>query len=83
MKDGKLHLTISSPEKELFDGEIRVVTLPGTMGSFNILANHAPIVSTLKKGTVVYELLDGSVHQIDIRGGFIEMNNNNLSVCIS
>ena len=83
MKEQKLHLNIASPEKQLFDGEIKVITLPGSAGSFNILPNHAPIVSSLKKGTIVYVLQDGSEHKVDIQGGFIEMSNGVLSVCIS
>lgn len=83
MKKRKLHLTILSPEKVLFDGKIRVATLPGTAGSFNVLVNHAPIVSTLNKGTIIYELLDGSKHTVDTRGGFVEMSNGVLSVCIA
>lgn len=46
----KLHLNIVSPEKELFNGEVESVTLPGTMGSFSILPQHAPIVSSLGTG---------------------------------
>lgn len=83
MEEQKLHLMISSPEKELFNGEIKVITLPGSAGSFNILANHAPIVSTLKQGTILYVLPNGSEHKVEVRGGFIEMSNNVLSVCIS
>ena len=52
MKD--LHLNIVSPEKEIFDGEVDSVTLPGAMGSFTILPQHAPIVSSLKAGLVSY-----------------------------
>ena len=44
----KLHLNIVSPEKELFNGEVESVTLPGTMGSFSILPQHAPIVSYIQ-----------------------------------
>ncbi|MDR3119094.1 MAG: F0F1 ATP synthase subunit epsilon [Mediterranea sp.] len=83
MKERKLHLTVSSPEKELFDGEISVITLPGSAGSFNVLPNHAPIVSSLKKGAIVYVLPDGSEHKVDIQGGFVEMSNGLLSVCVS
>ena len=65
-----LHLDIVSPEKEIFTGEVDSVTLPGTLGSFTILVQHAPIVSSLKAGT------------LDIHGGFVEMNSNRVSVCI-
>ena len=50
----ELHLSIVSPEKSVFDGEVKIVTLPGTVGSFSILPGHAPIVSSLKAGTLGY-----------------------------
>lgn len=83
MKEQRLRLTILSPEKELFDGEVKMITLPGTAGSFSVLPNHAPIVSTLKKGAVLYVLPDGSEHKVDVQGGFVEMSNGVLSVCVS
>jgi F-type H+-transporting ATPase subunit epsilon len=49
-----LQLNIVSPEKELFNGEVSQVTLPGLLGQFTILPNHAPIVSSLKKGEIIY-----------------------------
>lgn len=60
-----------------------MVTLPGVLGSFNVLSNHAPIVSSLQKGVVVYELPDGHEHRIEIEGGFVEMSHGVLSVCIA
>ena len=47
-----MHLEIVSPEATLFSGEVESVIVPGTSGSFQMLNNHAPIVSTLKEGTV-------------------------------
>ena len=47
----ELHLSIVSPEKSVFDGDVKIVTLPGTIGSCSILPGHAPIVSALKAGT--------------------------------
>ncbi len=77
-----LRLNIVSPEKELFDGEVERVTLPGTMGSFTILPQHAPIVSSLKAGTLSYVTQDGEEHTQEINGGFIEMNSNQVAVCV-
>lgn len=77
-----LHLDIVSPEKELFNGEAKSITLPGTIGSFTILPQHAPIVSSLRAGTLIYVTEDGEEHVQDIQGGFVEMNNDNVSVCI-
>lgn len=81
MKD--LHLNIVSPEKSLFDGEVKIVTLPGTLGSFSILPNHAPIVSSLQAGTVSYTTLDGQEHTLKIQGGFIELSEGTVTVCVS
>ena len=73
-------MDIVSPEKEIFTGEVDSVTLPGTLGSFTILVQHAPIVSSLKAGTLAYVTKDGE--ELDIHGGFVEMNSNRVSVCI-
>ncbi|GCB37106.1 hypothetical protein KGMB02408_40510 [Bacteroides faecalis] len=80
----KLHLSIVSPEKSIFDGDVSIVTLPGTVGSFSILPGHAPIVSSLQAGTLSYTLEEGGEeHTLDIQGGFVEMSGNTASVCIS
>ena len=55
-----LQLKIVSPEKIEFDGAVESVFVPGTMGQFEILNDHAPIISTLQKGTVEYTVADGS-----------------------
>lgn len=81
MKD--LHLTIVSPEKSVFDGDVKIVTLPGTIGSFSILPGHAPIASSLKAGIVSYTTMDDGEHTLEIGGGFIEMSDETVSVCIS
>lgn len=78
-----LQLTIVSPEKKLFEGEVKQVTLPGILGSFTILPQHAPIVSSLTRGKLSYVPTDGTVQNLDIMGGFMEMNDNNVSVCIN
>ena len=77
----ELHLSIVSPEKSVFDGEVKIVTLPGTVGSFSILPGHAPIVSSLKAGTLGYTTMEE--HTLDIQGGFVEMSDGTASVCVS
>lgn len=47
-----MYLEIISPEAKLFTGEVESLTLPGTNGSFQLLENHAPIVSTLQAGAI-------------------------------
>ena len=72
-----LKLKIVSPEKIEFDGEVSQVIVPGSQGQFEILNNHAPIISTLQKGLVVY---DGN--ELPILGGFVEVQKNEVSLCV-
>ena len=77
----ELHLNIVSPERELFNGHIESVTLPGTLGTFTILTHHAPIVSSLLPGRITFRT-GGEERQIAIQGGFVEMSDNCVSVCV-
>ena len=79
----ELHLSIVSPEKSIFDGDVKIVTLPGTLGSFSILPGHAPIVSSLQAGTLSYTTMEGEERTIDIQGGFVELSDGTVSSCIS
>ena len=80
---GKLHLSIVSPERGVFDGDVAIVTLPGALGSFSILPGHAPLVSSLKQGVVSYTTEDNAEHTYDVQGGFVEVSDDIVSVCIS
>lgn len=88
-------LEIVSPEATLFAGEVTSVTLPGVDGSFQILNNHAPIVSSLKQGTVKivapnftlakevadkFIKVDPNTFTLEINSGTIEMNDNKIIV---
>ena len=81
--DDILRLSLVSPESTIYEGEVQKVVLPGTLGSFEILPRHAPIVSSLKAGTIVYVTPDREQHEQPIKGGFIEMSNDLVSVCMS
>ncbi len=72
-----LNLKIVSPEKVEFTGEVNSVKVPGTMGCFEILSNHAPIISTLQKGIVEYD-----DQQLAILGGFVAVQKNEVSLCV-
>ena len=87
-----MHLEIVSPEATLFSGEVDSVIVPGTSGSFQMLNNHAPIVSSLKDGTVIisgkihlddtvkkkFKRKDDNTTLFEISSGIIEMRNNKL-----
>jgi F-type H+-transporting ATPase subunit epsilon len=70
---------ILTPNGSLFEGEVSGVKLPGSQGSFEVKANHAPIVSTLEKGIVLVRKEDGDAN-FSISGGFVEVNNNKLTL---
>lgn len=75
-----MQLEIVTPDEKVFEGEVRHVQLPGKEGLFGILNNHAPIVSTLVKGRIKVEAVDGDVQHFEIGGGVVEMNNNKVIV---
>ena len=76
-----LKLRIIAPDKLVFEGEVESVTLPGTIGSFTVLNNHAPIISSLENGIIAYNGANVRV-EITIRSGFAEVRDNILSVCV-
>ena len=90
-----MYLEIISPEKTLFKGEVESILFPGTYGDFQVLNNHAPIVSTLTKGKVKiigkisveegvkdkFEYTDKETI-LDIDSGTVEMNNNQVTLLV-
>jgi F-type H+-transporting ATPase subunit epsilon len=76
-------ISILSPEKQIFSGEITSVTVPGASGQFEMLKNHAPIVAALSKGSVRVVKADGETMKFDIDGGFVEMLNNEVALLVS
>ncbi|RKR85011.1 ATP synthase F1 subcomplex epsilon subunit [Mucilaginibacter gracilis] len=74
-----MNLEILTPDKKVFEGEVKSVTVPGTMGSFEILNNHAPIISTLDDGKLIVR--SGGKEEIYlIKGGVVEVLNNKVMV---
>jgi F-type H+-transporting ATPase subunit epsilon len=72
-------LEIITPEKNVFNGEVDSVILPGKNGQFQVLKDHAPMVSTLKTGDLVYEI--GSKKEtIVVDGGVLQVFNNKVLV---
>ncbi len=90
-----MYLEIISPEKTLFKGEVESILFPGTYGDFQVLNNHAPIVSTLTKGKVKiigkisieegvkdkFKFADKETI-LDIESGTVEMNNNQVTLLV-
>src|SRR3974390_794338 len=74
------HFDLVSPEKLVFSSQVTQVDLPGADGDFGVLAEHAPIVSTLRPGIVVIHGEAGEQLKIVIHGGFAEVGPAGLTV---
>lgn len=75
-----MKLDITTPDKELFSGEVNLVQLPGLDGLFEVLDHHAPLVAALRKGQIKAGLPDGSTQLFDINGGTAEVLDNKILV---
>ena len=75
-------ITVLTPDKEIFNGDITSVKVPGTGGEFQVLKNHAALVSSLSKGKVTIQKTDGSKMSFDIEKGFIEVLKNDVSLLV-
>jgi F-type H+-transporting ATPase subunit epsilon len=74
-----MNLEILTPDKKVYEGEVTAVTVPGTLGSFQILKDHAPIISTLEDGPVIIKSGKGE-ETFNIKGGVVEVLQNKIIV---
>lgn len=76
-----MKLEIISPHGTIFAGNVTAVSLPGKFSAFEVLNNHAPIISSLDKGNVTYRTESGE-RTLVVDGGFVEVENNVITVCV-
>lgn len=74
-----MKLQVITPDKIAYEGDVTAVTVPGSAGSFQILKDHAAIVSTLEDGKVIIKK-DGVEEVIVIKGGVVEVKDDNIIV---
>lgn len=74
-----MQLEIITPDKKVFEGEVSSVMVPGSKGRFQMLENHAAIVSTLINGTVKVKTSAGE-ESFEVKGGVVEMLNNKVII---
>jgi F-type H+-transporting ATPase subunit epsilon len=78
-----MKLIIAKVDENLFDGEAVSVTVPGAAGEMTVLANHEPLVTTLKAGTiVVHELADTEPKQFPVQGGILEVRKEGATILL-
>ena len=79
-KSDNIHLIIYSPERIILERMVSKVSLPGTLGRFMVLKNHAPLISSLEEGRIIY-VSDNVEGNVDIASGFVEIADNKVTVC--
>lgn len=77
-----MKVKITKPDSTLYDGDAKLVQLPGTGGLFEILENHAPIISSLAKGKLRLVDTSDAEQTFDIRGGVVKGQQNNLLILV-
>jgi F-type H+-transporting ATPase subunit epsilon len=75
-----MNLQIITPDTRIYEGQVKMVQVPGSKGSFQILKNHAPIISTLEKGDVRIIDEKNRTSTYPIGGGVIEVKNNEIII---
>ena len=78
----ELTVEIVTPSKSAFSGKAKSVTVPGAAGSFQVLYNHAPIISSLEIGLIKIEDIDGKVLIFAASGGTIEVLDNHVLLLV-
>jgi F-type H+-transporting ATPase subunit epsilon len=75
-----MNLEIITPDKSVYTGEVSLVQLPGIDGSFEVLDNHAPLISVLKKGKIKIKDSSGQEQFFEVNGGVIEVLKNKVLI---
>lgn len=77
-----MNLSVLTADRSIFEGGVKSVQVPGVLGQFQVLNNHAPIVSALEAGPVNIVKDNGESLQFNIEQGFIEVLNNEASLLV-
>lgn len=80
-KNSEMILDVISPERTLVHAAVEAVELPGTKGRFEVLKDHAALISSLEKGVIAYRNGEGT-DKVAISSGFVEVNDNHVVACV-
>ena len=72
------HFELVSPDKVLFSGAVQAVLVPGNEGDFQVLADHAPVMTSVRPGVVAIDDPQGKHRRIFVRGGFADASKNGV-----
>jgi len=74
------HLSIVTPEKIFFEGEVTSLVAPGGAGYLGVLANHAPLLTTLVSGRLTFRPVEGPLQEFNIGPGFLDVTRNRATL---
>jgi F-type H+-transporting ATPase subunit epsilon len=77
-----MELEILSPDKKIYSGKVKLVKLPGSLGSFGVLENHAPLISTLESGQIKIIDVNNDIQTFDVDEGVVEVLKNRIIVLV-
>ncbi|MBP5317915.1 MAG: ATP synthase F1 subunit epsilon [Paludibacteraceae bacterium] len=78
-----MQVSVISPDRRLYEGPAVSVSLPGSVGKFSVLKNHAPIVSVLTRGKIeIQESETADKRTFAIVSGFVEVHDNLVNICV-
>ena len=77
-----MKLEILTPDKIVYEGDVTSLTVPGTMGSFQILSDHAPIISTLEQGSIAVQSTQKGIETFSVKSGVVEVLDNKVMVLV-
>lgn len=77
-----MFLEILTPEKKLFSGETKLIKVPGSEGSFELMNKHAPIISSLSEGSIKIITPEDSSRFFNVSGGVLEMKDNKVIILV-
>jgi F-type H+-transporting ATPase subunit epsilon len=75
-----MKLEIITPDKKVFEGQVKSAVFPGAEGSFGVLNNHSAMIATLKNGTIELVEENNTTHSFAVKGGVVEVCKNNVIV---
>jgi len=77
----QIHLEVVTPAGPVVSDDVDIVTAPGVVGEFGVLANHAPFLSTIKTGSLSFKK-DKQTKYLMVSGGFSEVSNNKITFLV-
>jgi F-type H+-transporting ATPase subunit epsilon len=78
----EVYIQIVSPKETLYEGALQYAVFPGQAGEFAVYPAHAPLIAALAAGDIKCVAGDGKETSIAVGGGFVEVNNDKITVCV-